>query len=72
MSISEMKKILTPKDLVKIGIASGKSLQTWRSKRIGPKFVRLDTGRVRYIAEDVENWLRQHSSSCILQETKWR
>ena len=70
MFSSETKKVLTPKDLVTIGIASSKSLQSWRSKGIGPKFIRLDTGRVRYILEDVVDWLRSHNSSCVDSEMR--
>lgn len=61
MSISE-KKLCTQNDLIKMGLASKKSLQTWRAHSTGPKFIRLHTGQVRYALKDIEEWLQQHTS----------
>ena len=57
------KKVLTPTDLVEIGITkTTRSLAEWRSKNRGPRYVRLESGRVRYVLEDVVEWLHDHSS----------
>lgn len=38
-----------------IGV-SPSTLNTWRSRNKGPKFVRI-AGRIRYIKSDVQDWL---------------
>ncbi|WP_312714327.1 helix-turn-helix transcriptional regulator [Corynebacterium flavescens] len=45
----------------RIGIAPS-TLNTWRSRGKGPKFVRI-AGRIRYMRTDVENWLNDQISA---------
>lgn len=54
-------KLLTPRDLVEMGVfPSEKAASVARSNGTGPAFLKLTearTGRIRYRAEDVVDWL---------------
>ena len=48
--------LLTPADLMLAGIADTTTLNNWRSKCVGPKYLRVGSG-VRYRLADVREWL---------------
>lgn len=51
------RPLATPKELSEY---IGKPLQScaiWRMKGIGPKFLKLENGNVRYRWEDIDAWL---------------
>ncbi|SON63395.1 hypothetical protein MSIMFI_04925 [Mycobacterium simulans] len=37
------------------------TLKRWRARGIGPAYVRLENGQVRYRIADLEAWLQQHA-----------
>lgn len=70
--MSDTFKLLRPKDLVEMGVAtSTAALATMRYRGTGPTFVKLGggkTARVAYLESDVAEWLnnqRQQSSRPI-------
>lgn len=55
--VQEPPAIMIPTEL---GVYIRKPLQTlaiWRMKGIGPRFIKLENGSVRYRRADVEAWL---------------
>ena len=50
-------QLLHPEALAACLQVSTKTLSNWRSRRIGPAFVRLQGGVIRYREEDVAAWL---------------
>ena len=40
---------------------SASTLEDWRWKRIGPPFLRLSRGCIRYSAEAVDAWIARHA-----------
>ncbi|MFV8380090.1 helix-turn-helix transcriptional regulator [Corynebacterium hindlerae] len=53
-----MAEMLTPKEVSEATRFTVPTLATWRSRGIGPKFVRI-MGRVYYRRQDVEAWLNE-------------
>lgn len=54
----EREPLLTPEQLAeRLGEVSGRTLETWRRRKVGPPWVRLANGAVRYRPEDVDAWL---------------
>jgi len=52
------KPLLTPQDIKSIFDIQRATVEQWRFKGIGPKFVRLTGSRlIRYRREDVENYI---------------
>lgn len=37
--------------------ATAPTLKRWRRQGIGPKYIRIETGRVRYRVSDLKDWL---------------
>lgn len=48
-----------PGELAQLTRLSPSTLANWRSRGLGPKFIRLG-GAVRYWKSDVEHWLEEH------------
>lgn len=38
---------------------SPRTLETWRSKLVGPPYVKPNGGKVRYRPEDLEQWVEE-------------
>lgn len=53
---------LTTKEASEMTGFSPSTLNTWRSRRRGPKFVRI-MGRVYYMRADVEAWLNEQMAA---------
>jgi predicted DNA-binding transcriptional regulator AlpA len=51
----------TPAEVAKFLSKPEKTLAEWRSKRIGPPYVKLEGGNVRYDWAAVDEWLRQQA-----------
>ena len=51
-----MEKLLTEKEAAELLNVKSVTLQTWRSNRIGPPFVKFKTGGIRYKEADLEIW----------------
>jgi DNA-binding transcriptional MerR regulator len=50
--------LLTEGDVARRLAVSLSTIRSWRIKKIGPAFVRLTTGSVRYRPEDVERFIK--------------
>jgi predicted DNA-binding transcriptional regulator AlpA len=50
-------RLLTERDVAGRLAVSVKSLQRWRMFGRGPRFLKLETGLVRYDPADVDTWL---------------
>ena len=62
---------LTPREAAPILRVKGQTLKRWRAKGIGPAYVRLEGGRVRYRLSDLEAWLAANTvapGSAAVQE----
>jgi len=58
----ENRNLLDERGAANLLNLSVRTLQRWRSKGIGPQFVRLSTNRcVRYARSDLMNWLEGRS-----------
>lgn len=55
--VTLMGQLLHPDALAERLQISTKTLSNWRSRRIGPAFVRLQGGVIRYRQEDIDAWL---------------
>lgn len=51
-----MEKLLTEKEAAELLNVKAVTLQTWRSNRTGPPFVKFKTGGIRYKEADLEIW----------------
>lgn len=58
-----MDPLVHPEALAEYLQIKPKTLQNWRSRRVGPLFVRLEDGLIRYRQEDVACWLRQQADT---------
>lgn len=56
-----MGQLLLPETVAEYLQVSNKTLSNWRSLRVGPVFVRLRGGVVRYRREDVDTWLDEQA-----------
>lgn len=52
-----MGQLLQPDALAEFLQISTKTLSNWRSLRVGPAFIRLQGGVIRYRQEDVDAWI---------------
>ena len=52
-----LERLLTTGELAELLRLSPLTLKDWRVDGIGPKFLRLTTGAVRYPVTDVTRWL---------------
>lgn len=50
-------KFLTEKEVATILKVAPKTLQNWRSKNEGPKFVMLKPRMIRYDLKDIQDWI---------------
>jgi hypothetical protein len=55
--------LLTPQELSDEIKKPPKTLAIWRSKRIGPNFLKLENGNVRYERSAVDEWLARCRAS---------
>lgn len=46
----------------RLGMKPG-TLENWRQQKKGPRFIKLPTGAVRYISEELDAWIRQEGHS---------
>ncbi|MGB5217367.1 MAG: helix-turn-helix domain-containing protein [Smithella sp.] len=51
-----MEPLLTEKEAAELLNVKPETLQTWRSNRTGPPFVKFKTGGIRYKEADLEVW----------------
>lgn len=56
-----MAKLLLPAEVSILLCVSPKTLANWRSRRVGPNFIRLQGGVVRYQASEVDAWLEEQA-----------
>ncbi|MBC8554207.1 MAG: helix-turn-helix domain-containing protein [Candidatus Brocadiales bacterium] len=54
-----MERYLSAKEVSRILGFALITLAKWRKKKIGPKFIELDNGRIRYKQSDVEAYMDQ-------------
>jgi hypothetical protein len=59
MSALDPLDLIAPKTLAELLHVPPELLQRWRSRGVGPCFVRLSPSTVRYRRQDVEEWLRE-------------
>ncbi|RMH15041.1 MAG: DNA-binding protein [Gemmatimonadetes bacterium] len=52
-------KLLTEKEAAKILRFSVRTLQKWRTRGAGPRFVHVSQRAVRYRLPDLEDWIEQ-------------
>ena len=60
-----MSDLLTPKEVAARLRVSTDTLEGWRAKGIGPKWIKLGTAKtapIRYRAKDVDNFMQEGSS----------
>lgn len=58
-----MGQLLHPEALSEYLQVSTKTLSNWRSLRVGPAFIRLQGGVIRYRREDVDTWLDEQAGT---------
>lgn len=58
-SIRPVLHLLTEKEAAKILGFSIRTLQNWRHRGGGPRFVRVSKGCIRYRREDLEAWVEE-------------
>ena len=68
MQGNQSKKFLTANDLFIMGIACQRTLSAWREKNIGPKFIRTETGRIRYPENELHKWIEQHEGDQTISQ----
>jgi predicted DNA-binding transcriptional regulator AlpA len=51
-------KLLTTKQAAEMLQLSASTLEDWRWKRIGPRFIRVSGGCIRYDEVELEAWLK--------------
>ena len=54
-----MERYLSSKEVSRILGFALITLAKWRQKRIGPRFIELDNGRIRYKESDVEEYIER-------------
>lgn len=52
-------KLLTTSQVALMLQLSGATLEDWRWKRMGPPFVRISRGCIRYDEDSVEEWIKK-------------
>jgi predicted DNA-binding transcriptional regulator AlpA len=52
-----MERLLTPAEVADRLQNTQKTLNNWRALGIGPAYVKMENGSVRYRPSDVEKWL---------------
>ncbi len=55
-SVPVGKRYLTEAQLATYAALSVRTLQAWRLRRIGPPFVKLPTGAIRYRLDEYDIW----------------
>jgi predicted DNA-binding transcriptional regulator AlpA len=55
------EKLLTPRQLAEMLGVVERTVETWRHRKVGPKFIRVSQNRDRYRAADVEEWLKMRT-----------
>ncbi len=50
-------ELLTEKELAKVTGFSPRTLQSWRCRGLGPPFLKISQGCIRYQRAEVEKWL---------------
>lgn len=59
---TKMDPLDTPAEVALYIKVDEQTLANWRWLKSGPRFIRLNGGRIRYRHSDVEAWLEQHTS----------
>jgi hypothetical protein len=54
------EELLTQSQVATLLNVSEGTLESWRARRLGPKFISYSARCVRYRLADVQEWLRQH------------
>lgn len=52
-------KFYNEKELAQLLGLKPRTLQEWRTKKRGPKYIRISNNTVRYDAQDVEAWIKE-------------
>lgn len=69
--VDEMNVLLNEANAAKFLGYSKSRLNSWRVAGKGPKFLKLDTGSVRYRMSELAAWLEKHSAEAqSTSETK--
>ena len=55
-------ELISENTLTKLIDISVFTLRYWRQNNKGPKFVRLENGRIRYTRQEVQNWYEDQVS----------
>ncbi len=50
-------RLLKPKQVAELLGCQMETLARWRCKGIGPKYEKLETGRIRYKESEIQKWL---------------
>jgi len=59
--MAKPQPLLTPAELAEWLNKPAMTLALWRSRQIGPPYMKLENGSVRYDPAVVEDWLRKQS-----------
>lgn len=54
-----LPRLLRPEQVCDVLDVSEKTLKNWRSQGVGPPFLKINNGAVRYSERDVETWIRE-------------
>lgn len=57
--MAKPEPLMTPGDVAKRLNKPEKTLAQWRYKRVGPPYLKLVGGEIRYEPDAVEEWLRR-------------
>jgi len=53
-------QLLKPTEVAKILNLSKEALRKMRQRNVGPPWIKLDTGTIRYSEDDLHNWINKH------------
>lgn len=59
---TKMDPLDTPGEVAEYVKVDEQTLANWRWLGTGPRFIKVNGGRIRYRRSDVETWLDQHAS----------
>ena len=63
--------LLTETEAGKIIGFSPRTLQRWRVDGNGPKFLRISPRAIRYLREDLDEWIRERSCRSTSEDLPW-
>ncbi len=66
-AFSRTAELMTQSEVATLLNVSERTLESWRARRVGPKFVSYSVRCVRYRLADVQEWLRQHEVETLVE-----